>query len=257
MKFEQDRVLVRLQQRVMGETAVTACFLSGSFGRRAEDAYSDLDVVLVFADEAVREQAWADRREFVRLVLPFVMVKSFDERPYLHSALYSNGARADYGYETKESLRPSYGDREIRILKDDDGWLETFQAQSAQAPLIQPRFLADELAVLDERFWVMFMDVFRLLKRGDYDKPFTIYLELCHFTLPPLLWALPPEEPARQTLLRASYSQDVKQTLAGLVDLLDAYVRARTAVIRRFDLDFAADDRFETAVRRLVDGPHK
>lgn len=255
MNFEQDRVLVRLQQRVLGEVAITACFLSGSFGRRAEDAYSDLDVALVFADEAVRERAWAERWAFVRSVVPFVAVKSFDGghgRPFLHIALYSNGAKVDYRYETKESLQPSYWDRDIRILKDDGGWLEAFQAQSAQAPLIQSRLTVAELTALDERFWVMFMDVFRLLKRGDYDKPFTIYLELLHFTLPPLLRVLPPEEPARQALLRVSYSSDTKQTLAGLVALLDAYVAARTAVSRRFDLDFLVDDRFETAVKRLV-----
>jgi hypothetical protein len=253
--FEQDRVLVRLQQRVQGERDIAACFLAGSFGRRAEDAYSDLDVALVFADEAARQRAWLERREFVRSIVPFVAVKSFDGahvRPYFHIVLYSNGAKVDYRYETKESLQPSYWDRDIRILKDDGGWLEAFQAQSAQADLVQPRLTADELAALDEQFWVMFMDVYRLLRRGDADKPFTIYLELLHFTLPPLLRALPPEEPARQNLLRATFSNDTKQTLGQLVSLLEAYVGARTAVIRRFHLDFVVDDRFETAVKQLL-----
>lgn len=31
--FEQDRVLVRLQQRVMSEGDIVACFLAGSYGR--------------------------------------------------------------------------------------------------------------------------------------------------------------------------------------------------------------------------------
>ncbi len=253
--FEQDRVLLRLQQRVLGEAAIAACFLSGSYGRRTTDAYSDLDVALVFADEAARERAWAERRDFVRSVVPFVAVKSFDGahvRPFFHIALYSNGAKVDYRYETKEALQPSYFDRDIRILKDDGGWLKAFQAQSAQAPLTQPRLTTAELTALDERFWVMFMDVYRLLKRGDYDKPFTIYLELLHFTLPPLLRVLPPEEPARQKLLRANFSHDTKATARQLVDLLEAYVGARTAVIRRFHLDFVVDDRFETAVRRVI-----
>ena len=76
--FEQDRVLVRLQQRIQSQANIAACFLSGSYGRRLADAYSDLDVVLIFADTAVREQALQERREFVRSVLPFVAVKSFD-----------------------------------------------------------------------------------------------------------------------------------------------------------------------------------
>lgn len=252
--FEQDRVLVRLQQRVQGEKSITACFLSGSFGRRSEDAYSDLDVALVFADEAARQQAWRERREFARSIVPFVAVKSFDGehvRPYFHIALYSNGAKVDYRYETKESLQPSYWDRDIRILKDD-GWLESFSAQAAQSPLVQPRLTVDALTALDERFWVMFMDVYRLLRRGDADKPFTIYLELLHFTLPPLLHVLPREEPARQSLLQASFSNNPKQTIKQLVVLLEAYVAARTAVIRRFHLDFVVDDRFETAVKQLL-----
>ncbi|MCP4425055.1 MAG: hypothetical protein GY803_11215 [Chloroflexi bacterium] len=255
MVFEQDRVLVRLQQRVLEESAIAACFLSGSFGRRAEDAYSDLDVALVFADAAARKRAWAERRPFAQSVLPYVGIKSFDGthvRPYFHIALYSNGAKVDYRYETKETLQPNSWDGDIRILKDDGGWATQFQAASVRLAMPQPRLTTAELTALDERFWVMFMDVYRLLKRGDHDKPFTIYLELLHFTLPPLLQALPPEDPARQNLLRASYSSDTKKTLSQLVELLNAYVGARTAVIRRHDLDFAVDDRFETAVRRLV-----
>ena len=253
--FEQDRVLVRLQQRVQAEKNIAACFLSGSFGRRAEDAFSDLDVALVFEEEAARQQAWMDRREFVRSIVPFVAVKSFDAahvRPYLHIALYSNGAKVDFRYETKASLKPNYWDRDIRILKDDDGWLATFQTQSVQVSLVQPRLTTDELTALDEQFWVMFMDIYRLLRRGDADKPFTIYLKLLHFTLPPLLYVLPPEEPARQKLQQASFSSDTKQTVNQLVRLLEAYVAARTAVIRRFHLDFVVDSQFETAVKQIL-----
>lgn len=234
---------------------MAACFLSGSFGRRAEDAFSDLDVALIFDDETARQAAWTERREFVRSIVPFVAVKSFDAvhvRPYFHIALYSNGAKVDFRYESKDSLQPSYWDRDICILKDDAGWLETFQAQSAQLALTQPRLTTDELAALDERFWVMFMDVYRLLKRGDHDKPFTIYLELLHFTLPPLLRVLPPEEPARQNLLRAGFSYDTKQTLNQLADLMVAYVGARTAVIQRFHLPFTPEKSFESAIQQLI-----
>jgi hypothetical protein len=119
-------------------------------------------------------------------------------------------------------------------------------------PLVQPRLTTAELTALDERFWVMFMDVYRLLRRGDSDKPFTIYLELLHFTLPVLLRVLPPEEPARRNLLQANFSSDTKKTIRQLVQLLDAYLAARTAVIQRFHLDFEVDSRFETAVKQLI-----
>lgn len=254
--FEQDRVIVRLQQRVLAERDIEVCFLSGSYGRRRDDAYSDLDVALVFADESSREAAWRNRRDFIQSVLPYVPAKSFDAdhvRPYFHVALYSNGAKVDYRYEARNALQPNPWDRDIRILKDNpDGWGEHFQAASLQAPLIQGRMTGQELKQIDDRFWVMFMDVFRLLLRGDHDKPFTVYLELLHFTLPPLLRLLPPEEPARPALLQAQFNRDMQATRRHLAHLLDAYLAARSAVVSRLDLAFVPDNAFETQIQRLV-----
>ena len=99
----------------------------------------------------------------------------------------------------------------------------------------------------------MFWDVLRLLKRGDTDKPFTIYLQLLDFTLPPLLAALPPEEPARRALLRASYGGDAAVTLRGMGELLNAYVAARAAVIRRQNLVYPLNTAFEGEATRLVE----
>jgi hypothetical protein len=131
--------------------------------------------------------------------MQYVPAKSFDAahvRPYFHIALYSNGTKADYRYELQAELQPNPWDRDIRILKDRDGWAEQYQAASGRALLPQPRLTAAELTALDERFWIMLWDTYRLLRRGDADKPFTIYLELLHFSLPPLLHVLPPEDPA-------------------------------------------------------------
>lgn len=253
--FEQERVLGRLQQRVMSEGDIVACFLSGSYGRRTQDPYSDMDVALVFADGAARDRAWRQRREFVQSVMQYVPAKSFDAthvRPYFHIALYSNGTKADYRYELIDELASNPWDSDIRILKDTDGWAERYQAACAQTARPQPRLSAAELATLDERFWVMLWDAFRLLLRGDGDKPFTIYLELLHFTLPALLQVLPPEDPTRQPLLCANFSQDTQATAVHLHNLLQAYLNARTAVINRLHLDFSPDTRFETAVQNLI-----
>ena len=253
--FEQDRVLVRLQQRVVSEGDILVCFLAGSYGRRQEDDYSDLDVALVFADEVTRERAWRQRREFVQSVTPYVPAKSFDGehvRPYFHIALYSNGTKADYRYELMDALDPNLWDRDLRILKDHDGWAEQYQAACARALLPQSRLTTAELIALDERFWIMLWDAFRLLLRGDNDKPFTIYLELLHFTLPHLLYVLPPEDATRQPLLQANFSQDTQATAVHLYDLLQAYSNARTAVVQRLHLDFSPDTRFETAVQNLI-----
>jgi hypothetical protein len=254
--FEQDRVIVRLQQRILREPDVFACFLAGSVGRRSNDGYSDLDVALVFASAAYREAAWQNRYHFVKSVLPYVPAKSFDAihvRPYLHIALYGNGAKVDYRYETTESLRPNAWDREINILKDEQGWCERFKAASERASLNQPSLTAAELVDLDNRFWVMFWDTYRLLLRGDSDKPFTIYLELLHFSLPPLLRLLPPDDPARPDLLQASFGHDTKATVGRMAHLLDAYLAARTAIVQRLNLEFIPDRGFEQAIGRLVE----
>jgi hypothetical protein len=254
--FEQDRFIVRLQQKVAREAGIMACFLAGSFGRRTEDAFSDLDVALVFDSKAGRDAAWEQRETFVREILPYVPAKSFDAahvRPYLHIALYSNGAKVDYRFENRAELMPNPFDRELRILKDPVGWAETYQAQCAQTFLPPQRISSAEIKALDHRFWVMFWDVYRLLLRGDTDKPFTIYLELLHFTLPALLRLLPPEDPAYQGLLAAYFTRDAPATRQQMKTLLVAYLAARSAVIRRTNVHYMPDSGFERSVRGLVE----
>lgn len=255
--FEQDRVLLRLQQRVLSETDILVCFLSGSYGRGAQDAFSDLDVALVFADEESRSSAFEVRREFVRSVLPYVPACSFDAahvRPYFHIALYSNGAKVDYRYETKESLKPSVWDRDIRLLKDSDGWGENFQksAQQFSKTRPMPSTTAAEMAAMDERFWIMFMDVYRQVLRGDFDKPFPVYLQLLYFTVPEFLRLLPQEEPARMALIGAAYQHDPEATAEHLRSLLDAYRAARAAIIRGHQLSYVPNAAFERELLRKI-----
>lgn len=254
--FEQDRLLVRLQQRVMGEMSIAACFLSGSYGRRQEDAYSDMDVAFIFNSSDRRDEAWQKRRPFIQSITPYVPAKSFDGthiRPYFHIALYSNGTKVDFRYEVKDEIMPHPRDRDLRIIKDDKSWVEAYQARCAQMVETLPRLEAETLLQLDERFWVMFWDVFRLVLRGDVDKPFPIYLDLLQGTLPPFLDVLPVGSTERSALLSAYFGKDVKMTRRHLKELLEAYVAARTAVVQRQHLDVTFDRKFETAVQRLVE----
>ena len=253
--FEQDRFIVRLQQSIMRDADVEICFLTGSHGRRNEDAYSDVDVVLVFPDTASRDAAWARRHEFVRSILPYVPARSFDAdhiRSYLHVALYSNGAKVDYRYEARGEIAPQLEDREIRILKDSDRWAESYQAASARIIPTQTRVEAADLERIDNRFWGLFWGVFRQLLRGDTRTPFTTYLELLYFTIPPLLRALPPEDPAHQGLIQAFYSREARPTLQQLHHLFDAYLAARSAVIRRHHTGYIPDGAFERGIEQIL-----
>ncbi len=254
--FEQERFIGRLQRYVLAEPSIVACYLLGSFGRRTEDAYSDVDANLIYRDDLDREAAWAQRRQLVNEVMPYVPVRSYDAahvQPYLHIALYSNGTKADYLFDTQSGHAPSPYEREIRILKDTGGWAEQHQAASARLAIPQPYLSSDELAAIDDRFWGTAWDVVRLLKRGDVDKPFPFYLRLLNFTVPPLLQTLPPEDPAYQGLLRAYYSQDAAATARGVADLVEAYLAARSAVVRRQNLAFTPNTAFESEIRRWFD----
>jgi hypothetical protein len=255
--FEQDRFLVRLQQYLLYESAIAVCFLAGSYGRRQEDPYSDLDVAFVFNSEQQRDRAWAQRREAVNQALPYVPSRSFDAvhvRPFLHIALYSNGAKVDYRYEVMAKLQPNPWDRDLRIIKDTaEKWGEQYQAACAQTSHTMPRMTAAGLADLDNRFWVMFWDVFRQVLRGDHDKPFEIYVQLLHFSLPPLLHVLPPEEPARHGVQQAFFSQDTRATARQMAKLLKGYLAVRSAVIQRLNLDFSPNQLFESAIQKLVE----
>jgi len=253
--FEQERMIGRLQRRVADEPEIVACFMSGSYGRHADDAYSDLDLTLIFSDERERERIWADRERFSQSIMPYVPLKSFDAihiRPFFHIVLFANGSKLDLRFETQDSLLPNPWDSQIRILKDSDGWAESFQITSERQTKPQPTITNKELTALDQRFWVMFWDVLRLLARGDVDKPFPVYLQLLHFSFPPLLRALPLDATARVNLIEAHYSQDATVTSKHITDLLNVYLEARAAITKRYHLQFYPDQSFESQIIRLV-----
>jgi len=254
--FEQDRVLVRLQQYILQDTQISACFLAGSFGRGSNDDYSDLDLILVFIDDATRERAYSKRKEFVREVLPYVPAKSFDAfhvKPYLHIALYGNGAKVDFMYETL-ALKPSFALRDMRVLKDSNYWGAEYLKQCALRPPTRtlPTISIDDLVDIDNRFWVMFMDTYRRLLRGEHDKPFSTYLELQFFTLPVLTRLLPPEDPAYQDLIELYFSRDAPATLSHVQNLMNVYLRARDAIVMRHQLAFVTDQSFERDLKRKI-----
>jgi hypothetical protein len=128
-----------------------------------------------------------------------------------------------------------------------------YAARCAQTYAPAARITADEMSRLDQRFWIMFWDIYRLLLRGDIYKGYTIYLELLHFTLPTLLAILPPEDPGYQGLIVARYGPDAGSTLAHLRALLKAYEEARAAVIRRTNVGYMPNSAFEQAIKRLID----
>jgi hypothetical protein len=84
------------------------------------------------------------------------------------------------------------------------------------------------------------------------DKPFPVYLEFLHFSLPPLLQALPPTGQIRTNLIQAAYGRDAKVTAKHMASLLETYLAARSAVVDQYHLQFSPDRSFESHIQRLV-----
>jgi hypothetical protein len=151
-------------------------------------------------------------------------------------------------------MAPLPEDRELRILKDSDGWAESYQAASARIIPTQPRLEAAELERIDTRFWGLFWEVFRQLLRGDARTPFTTYLELLYFTLPPLLARPAARGPGPPGTRSTSITRAMPApTLRELRRLFGAYLAARSAVISRYNVGYLPDSGFERGIERILD----
>lgn len=251
--FEQDRVNGRFQRRVQAEPAIRACFLIGSHGRATADGFSDIDAVLVFATAELRDYAWRNRQAFVESIMPYVALKCMAPAEYELRTVYSNGTQLDLFFAVQDQLAPGSTYRHIRLIKDSDGWGAQFQAASAREPLTHPTLTRADLEAIDSRFWVLLWEVLRQLQRGDATRPFSTYITLLHETLPPLMAALPEDDPVRSALVDVAYGSDTRATTRHLGKLIDRYLAARDAVNRRYNLQYFADRGFENEFKRLVE----
>ncbi len=253
--FEQERTLSRLQQRILRESGLFACFLVGSFGRRDQDDFADLDVYLVYPTQQALEAAFAGRRELAGSILPYVAARIWENpgRPGQISVLFANGSKIDLFYAAREALAPAPHFSQIVILKDTNDWAADLSRQSAHAaPPAQAPASAADLEALDNRFWVALWDIWRRLQRGDVDTPFADYLELLRSVIPFLLAHLPERSPAADRLVDLEYTRDSDRSLDHLRRLIDGYTAARDAVAARYRLAYSGDAAFERALRQLI-----
>lgn len=254
--FEQERTLSRLQQRLQRDVTLFACFLAGSFGRRDQDPYADLDVFLVYPSNAAQELAFQGRVELAESILPYVAAKTWENPrfPSQMSTLYANGSKIDLTFAVRDDLRPAPIFSQIAILKDTDDWAAELSRRSVVTlPTPPPPLTTADLIALDNRFWVTLWDVWRRLKRGDVDTPFVDFLDLVGGVLPTLLRYLPEDSPEAKALVNLVYGRDPEIGLDHLGRLLKGYLAARAAIVSRYRLPFTADTTFENSLQKLVD----
>ncbi len=253
--YEQDRFMVRLRQRIIGESAIVAAWLSGSFGRNKPDSYSDIDVAIVFDSAESRDRAWSQRQSFCTGILSYVPAKSLDNPKDLSSylVLYGTGTLVDFRYLNKRDLHGSWLDSEIRILKDDVERTAE-RVQHASAGLTKPirRISTSKLAALDDKFYLFFWDTYRRVRRGSPTDGIEDYVLLISQVLPALLVALPKQSAARQNLIALNFSADTSATLAHLRQLVAAYRAARHEIVTRQQIDFRPNTNFEREIDRAL-----
>lgn len=253
--FEQERFIVRLRQRILEDRTIEGCWLGGSFGRNGADGYSDVDITLLFSDDASRDHAWKTRQTFCQSLLVYVPAKSMDikETPYHHVTLYSNGTLADFFYASRETVQPNARYGQIKILKDTaDQWVAQFQQRCVFLSPLAPSISAEQLRQIDDQFWIDFWDVYRHLLRGNPEKSFASYLQLMANSLPPLLALLPTDHTAYRNLVNLHYSLNVPTTIAHCKALFQNYRAARTAIVERLKLSYTADQAFERSLEKAM-----
>ena len=245
--------MVRLRQRVQGDSAIVAAWLAGSFGRNTQDPYSDIDIALIFNSPAEREMAWQRRVNFCTDILTYVPAKSIDSNWESHIVLFSNGTLVDFRFNDRESLQPNWRDGEIKILKDTaDRYAEQHQALSLRSGKQVRAVSSAELQQLDDHFWVLFWDTYRRVRRGSAENGIGDYVKLISHVLPTLLDALPADSPARNNLISLSFSRDATATLAHMRQLVTTYRAARSEIVALNRIAFNIDNAFEREIDRAM-----
>jgi lincosamide nucleotidyltransferase len=166
--IEQQRMIERVRQLCREDERLVAALMYGSFTRGEGDAYSDIEFVLFFRDDA---HSKVDPREWVGRIAPveIYFVNEFGNG----TAIFSNLVRGEFHFDKASDMRLVEGWKEIAwfpklevtIVVDRTGEL----TRLLQPYTVPPRHDTPErVQTLCERFinWVLFGT--NVLARGEH-----------------------------------------------------------------------------------------
>ncbi|UCG26337.1 MAG: nucleotidyltransferase domain-containing protein [Chloroflexota bacterium] len=179
----QDELINRLEQVCREDERLLAAMHYGSLARGEGDVYSDLDIMLFFADEAAAEidqRAWLSQISTVELFY----VNEFGNSV----AIFDNLVRGEFHFDPAGEMAKlaEYGDRvrypalETTVLVDKNGRLAEHLAALIGPPLIHES--AGEARYLGDSFLNWFLFGFNMLSRGEYARALEI-MALIHDNL--------------------------------------------------------------------------
>ena len=179
----QDELIARLVQVCQEDERLLAAMHYGSLARGEGDLYSDLDIMLYFAEEAAAEidqRAWLNQISTVELFY----VNEFGNSV----AIFDNLVRGEFHFDPagKMAKLAEYGDRirypalETTVIVDKTGQLAEHLATLIGPPLNHET--AGEVQYLGDSFLNWFLFGFNVLSRGEYARALEI-MALIHDNL--------------------------------------------------------------------------
>jgi len=179
----QDRLIARLAQVCRHDERLLAAMHYGSYTRGEADQYSDLDIMLYFADEAV---ANIDQRAWLNQIAP---VELFYVNEFGNSlAIFEGLVRGEFHFDPAAKMADlaQYRDQirfptlERAIIVDKTGRLAGALAPLIGSPLSHET--AAEAQYLGDSFLNWFLFGFNVLSRGEYARALEV-LSLIHDNL--------------------------------------------------------------------------
>lgn len=143
--MNRQKIKDAIEKDLAGDPFIIAVFYGGSIGNENSDSYSDIDLRIIVADEAIDRY----REEKQRRASRWGDVLFFEEVPYSNysTAHYESFVKVDMFYYRLKDVFPSFGLRNIEVFYDSSEMLEDIVAKSRQ--------LTFEPSSEDVDFWRM------------------------------------------------------------------------------------------------------
>lgn len=128
--MHRQQIKEAIERDLAGDPFIIAVFYGGSIGNENSDNYSDIDLRIVVAEEAIDRY----REEKQRRASRWGDVLFFEDTPYSNysTAHYKNFVKVDMFYYRLRDVLPSFWLRNIEVFYDSSEMLEDIVAKSQQ-----------------------------------------------------------------------------------------------------------------------------
>lgn len=166
---EHWEIAARVIERLQADESVMGLYLSGSFAQGKPDRWSDIDIYVVVADEALHEVASRHERLIRQagdIVASFRATHLGDPHQRIVFYRASKPIHVDFQYRARGSLKPRKKDGSVIILLDRGGDLEPWKEACKREPDDSSR-TPERIQYLEDRFWAWCWYAHAKIQRGE------------------------------------------------------------------------------------------